>query len=250
MADALQHQATVDELTGLFNLRHLSSHLDVLIHEAVQRGEPLSVVFCDLADSTTLGERLDPEVVRGVVTRYFDEARATLERHGGTVEKFVGDAVLAVFGVPEAHEDDALRAARAAFEIQAGIEALNEQLARDHGVELVLECTGFFTDRESAQKHIDAGAKRVLISAPAATQSSGAAVTAAGAGAGAPSSRAVRAAARPRSVVSAAKTNARMARLPAATPASARRPSGRDRSGSVAARRAGRSAAKAMPPST
>src|SRR5215210_5479305 len=65
--------------------------------------------------STALGERLDPESLRRVMWRYFDSMQATLERHGGTVEKFIGDAVVAVFGVPAVHEDDALRAIRAAF---------------------------------------------------------------------------------------------------------------------------------------
>jgi class 3 adenylate cyclase len=65
------------------------------------------VLFCDLVDSTGLGERLDPESLRLVLGRYFDEMRAAIERHGGVVEKFIGDAVLAVFGIPRVHEDDA-----------------------------------------------------------------------------------------------------------------------------------------------
>ena len=59
----------------------------------------VTVLFCDLVDSTQLGERLDPETLRLVLDRYFDEMRAAVERHGGTVEKFIGDAVLAVFGI-------------------------------------------------------------------------------------------------------------------------------------------------------
>src|SRR5437016_2418694 len=74
----------------------------------------VTVVFCDVADSTGLGERLDPEVLRAIMSRYFREMRAVLERHGGTIEKFIGDAVMAVFGVPTLHEDDALRAVTAA----------------------------------------------------------------------------------------------------------------------------------------
>ena len=67
-----------------------------------------------------MGESLDPESLRSVMTRYFDRMRAVLERHGGTVEKFIGDAVMAVFGIPHVHEDDALRAVRAAAEMQRG----------------------------------------------------------------------------------------------------------------------------------
>ena len=74
----------------------------------------VTVVFCDVVSSTALGERLDPESLRGVMGRYFEEMRAAVERHGGTVEKFIGDAVMAVFGIPVLHEDDALRAVRAA----------------------------------------------------------------------------------------------------------------------------------------
>jgi class 3 adenylate cyclase/tetratricopeptide (TPR) repeat protein len=79
----------------------------------------VSALFCDLVGSTTLGETHDPEVLRPLLERYFAVARRAVERHGGRVEKFIGDAVSAVFGLPVAHEDDALRAVRAAVEIQA-----------------------------------------------------------------------------------------------------------------------------------
>ena len=78
----------------------------------------MTALFCDVTGSTALGEELDPEVLRGVMNRYFAEIRATIERHGGTVEKFIGDAVMAVFGIPRVQEDDALRAVRAAAEIR------------------------------------------------------------------------------------------------------------------------------------
>jgi class 3 adenylate cyclase len=84
----------------------------------------VSVLFCDLVGSSELAAQLDPEAYRALLSRYFEAVRGPIERHGGTVEKFIGDAVLAVFGVPELHEDDALRAVRAAVEAR---DALQEQ---------------------------------------------------------------------------------------------------------------------------
>jgi class 3 adenylate cyclase len=84
----------------------------------------VTVLFCDLTGSTAIGERTDPESLRSLMTRYFETARAVLERHGGTVEKFVGDAVMAVFGIPVANEDDALRATRAAVELREVVHGL------------------------------------------------------------------------------------------------------------------------------
>ncbi|MBA3434312.1 MAG: AAA family ATPase [Actinobacteria bacterium] len=81
----------------------------------------VSILFCDLVGSTALGESTDPEALRGRMRRYFADLRAIIERHGGVVEKFVGDAVMAVFGIPVAHEDDALRAVRAAAEMRVAI---------------------------------------------------------------------------------------------------------------------------------
>src|SRR5690242_9779347 len=78
----------------------------------------VSIVFCDLQGSTSLAERLDHESLREVLTYYFAEMRTCLERHGGEVEKYIGDAIMAVFGLPTAHEDDALRAVRAAAEMR------------------------------------------------------------------------------------------------------------------------------------
>jgi predicted ATPase/class 3 adenylate cyclase len=89
----------------------------------------VSILFCDLADSTALGERLDPEPLRGVMGSWYEAMRIAIERHGGTVEKFVGDAVMAVFGLPQSHEDDALRAVRAALEMQSAVQHLNASLA-------------------------------------------------------------------------------------------------------------------------
>src|SRR5438093_11343552 len=98
----------------------------------------VTVLFCDVADSTPLGERLDPEVLQRVMSRYHEEMKTVLERHGGTVEKFIGDAVMAVFGIPTAHDDDALRAVRAALEMRTTLTELNEELARDFDVELAV----------------------------------------------------------------------------------------------------------------
>src|SRR5437868_11547719 len=106
-----------------------------------ERPEPLSrktvtVLFCDVAGSTSLGEDVDPETLRRVMLRYFDEMQPILERHGGTVEKFIGDAILGVFGVPVLHEDDALRAVRAAAEMREALGQLNGQLETRWGVRL------------------------------------------------------------------------------------------------------------------
>jgi class 3 adenylate cyclase/tetratricopeptide (TPR) repeat protein len=98
----------------------------------------VTVVFADVAGSTGLGERLDAESVRRIMIRYFEEMRAVVERHDGTVEKFIGDAVMAVFGVPRVHEDDALRAVRAAAEMRDGLAALNGELERGWDVRLEL----------------------------------------------------------------------------------------------------------------
>ena len=91
---------------------------------ARQTRKVVTALFCDVTGSTALGEELDPEVLRGVMNRYFAEIRATIERHGGTVEKFIGDAVMAVFGIPRVQEDDALRAVRAAADIRAQLPAI------------------------------------------------------------------------------------------------------------------------------
>jgi class 3 adenylate cyclase/tetratricopeptide (TPR) repeat protein len=98
----------------------------------------ITVVFCDLAESTALGERLDPESLQRLMSQYFERMREVLERHQGTVEKFIGDAVVGVFGVPRLHEDDALRAVRAAMESQAALAELNKELERDWSVTLQL----------------------------------------------------------------------------------------------------------------
>jgi len=91
----------------------------------------VTVLFCDLADSTELGERLDPESLRTLLGRWYEAMRGCVESHGGTVEKFIGDAVMAVFGVPQVHEDDAFRAVSAAVEMRARLTGLNAELAAE-----------------------------------------------------------------------------------------------------------------------
>src|SRR5437899_7551575 len=87
----------------------------------------VTVLFCDVVGSTALGETTDPEVARALLARYFERMKAIVERHGGTVEKFIGDAVMAGFGIPQLHEDDALRAVRAALEMREALPELGVQ---------------------------------------------------------------------------------------------------------------------------
>jgi class 3 adenylate cyclase len=93
----------------------------------------VTALFCDVTGSTALGSRLDPEALRHLMEDWFTRSSAVLARHGGTVEKFVGDAVMAVFGVPVAHEDDAVRACRAAVEILAAARELDAEVTAEHG---------------------------------------------------------------------------------------------------------------------
>jgi DNA-binding SARP family transcriptional activator len=97
-----------------------------------ERRKVVTILFADVVDSSSLAVELDPEVLRGVMNAYFDAFRTVVERHGGFVEKFIGDAAMAVFGVPTVHEDDALRAVRAASELRDGVAALNAGLAEEH----------------------------------------------------------------------------------------------------------------------
>ena len=101
-----------------------------------QERRVLTLLFADLSGSTALGERLDPEQLRQVLDRYFAAMREEIEAEGGTVEKFIGDAVVAGFGTPVAHEDDAARALRAALRMRARLPAVNAELDSLHGVTL------------------------------------------------------------------------------------------------------------------
>ena len=93
------------------------------------------MLFADVVGSTALGERVDPETLRWAMQRWFDRMRQAVERHGGTIENYIGDAVMAVFGIPVAHEDDALRAARAALDMREAGRALRAELQEARGVE-------------------------------------------------------------------------------------------------------------------
>jgi class 3 adenylate cyclase/tetratricopeptide (TPR) repeat protein len=96
----------------------------------------VTVLFADVVGSTSLGEQLDPERLRALLREYFSAMASTIERWGGTVEKFIGDAVMAVFGIPQMHEDDAERALRAALDMHASLEEMNPQILERHGVRL------------------------------------------------------------------------------------------------------------------
>ena len=99
----------------------------------LERRKTATLLFCDLVGSTALGERADAEAVRDFMAAYFARMREAIERHGGTVEKFIGDAVVGVFGVPVAHEDDALRAARASLEMRSASEDLGARAKETFG---------------------------------------------------------------------------------------------------------------------
>jgi class 3 adenylate cyclase len=119
-------------------LRH-DQELDLPSRVAVSAPEPdrrktVTVLFTDVVDSTSLGAALDPEVTRAVMRRYFDSVRTIVERHGGSIEKFTGDAAMAAFGIPHQHEDDSLRAVRSAAELSEAMSTLNTELEREHGV--------------------------------------------------------------------------------------------------------------------
>jgi class 3 adenylate cyclase len=113
-------------------------------HEGGTERRLVTVLFADITGSTPLGEELDPEDLKDVLSAYADAMREEIEAEGGTVEKFIGDAVMAAFGVPVAHEDDAARAVRAALRMRARLQRLNDELERRHGVRLAMR-TGINT---------------------------------------------------------------------------------------------------------
>jgi predicted ATPase/class 3 adenylate cyclase len=116
----------------------------------------VTVLFCDVVGFTPLGERLDPESLHSLMVRFFDEMRGVIERHGGTVEKYIGDAILAVFGIPLLHEDDAVRAVRAASEMREALARLGAEIERRWGARLQVRIginTGEVAVADPAQGH-------------------------------------------------------------------------------------------------
>ncbi|HET9397071.1 MAG TPA: adenylate/guanylate cyclase domain-containing protein, partial [Nitrospiraceae bacterium] len=96
----------------------------------------VTVLFIDIVDSSRLSLALDPEALRNLLARYFDELSTVIRRHGGVVETYIGDAIMAVFGVPILHEDDAVRAVRAAVEMRDTLAILNREFEAGWGVRL------------------------------------------------------------------------------------------------------------------
>jgi class 3 adenylate cyclase len=127
----------------------------------IEERKLVTVVFCDLVGSTELSERLDPETLRSVILRYFAAVSVPIEHYGGTVEKFIGDAVMAVFGVPRMREDDAARAAAAALAMLAALEDLNADLEPAVGVRLRVRIG---VNTGPAVTSVDVSARQALVS--------------------------------------------------------------------------------------
>jgi class 3 adenylate cyclase/tetratricopeptide (TPR) repeat protein len=125
--------------------------------EPIRARRPATVVFADVVESTALGEQLDPESVHRILERYSETATTILERHGGTVEKFIGDAIVGFFGLTEVHEDDAQRAVRAAIELRDAVSELCDELRRTHGIEL-----GMKIGVNSGDVFVGAGSRREM----------------------------------------------------------------------------------------
>ena len=125
----------------------------ITARDASPRRRIVAALFCDLVGSTELAERTDPEVLRRILDRYFETMRAAIERHGGTVEKFIGDAVVGAFGIPISHEDDALRAVRAALEMRRAADDLDREIGgRDARIQvrIAIDAGETFADEGAA----------------------------------------------------------------------------------------------------
>ena len=135
----------------------------------------MTLVFTDLKDSTALTGSIDAEAMNEIKARYFSSMAVEIERHGGKVEKNIGDAIMAVFGLIRAHEDDALRAVRAAHGMQKVLAALNEDLKKFYGVQITNRTgvnTGEIvanTDPNADQNlatFVSSGVRTLLLTAP------------------------------------------------------------------------------------
>ena len=138
MAEIREHDAMACRACGRENpagARFCSSCGSTLVASRPSR-KIVTVLFADVVRSTAFGEKVDAELVRQVLSRWYAEMRTVIQQHGGTVEKFAGDEVMAVFGVPVVHEDDALRAVRAAAEMRERLRTLNDELRTTRGLEL------------------------------------------------------------------------------------------------------------------
>jgi class 3 adenylate cyclase/predicted ATPase len=150
----------------------MGPHCVAMASAAAVVRKTVSVLFCDVAGSTELGERLDPEALRAVMSTWFDEMRTPVDRAGGTVEKFIGDAVMAVFGIPSVHEDDAFRAVQAAVEMRDAAAALGVQVRIGVNTGEVVTGDGTTTlvtgDAVNTAKRLEeaAGPGEILIGAP------------------------------------------------------------------------------------
>ena len=144
-------------------LEHAAETLQPVVPPRLEAAEPIrarrpaTVVFADVVDSTAIGEQLDPESVHRILERYSETATTIVERHGGTVEKFIGDAIVGFFGLTDVHEDDAQRAIRAALELRDAVSELAEELRRTNGVEL-----GIKIGVNSGDVFVGAGSRREM----------------------------------------------------------------------------------------
>ena len=121
-----------------------------------ERRKVVTVVFADVVGSTALGERVDPETLRWAMQRWFERMGQAVERHGGTIEDYRGDGVMAVFGIPVTHEDDALRATRAALDMREAGSALRAELLQARGVDLLVRI-GLNTGQAATGSRRDGG---------------------------------------------------------------------------------------------
>jgi len=149
LSEAEQLQKTIDMLeeqravlgSALIDAAQapLRQRLTALRQEAIgEQRKVVTILFADIEDFTAMGERLDPEDVREILHAYFNRWTACIEKYGGVIEKFIGDAVMAVFGMHTAREDDSERAVLAALEMRATLDELNQQIEAGHGLRLTM----------------------------------------------------------------------------------------------------------------